>query len=94
MRLSANETTMPRLHLIGTLALVLAVTLLMAGFYSWQNAQEEGRAFERVTQVLMQQQKERLKAEMQSAQNYVDFVRQRTEDVLRRRVIEQVDAAM
>jgi signal transduction histidine kinase len=94
MRLSANETTMPRLHLIGTLVLVLAVTLAMAGFYSWQNVQEEGSAFQRVTQVLLQQQKERLTAEMHSARDYVDFVRLRTEDVLRSRVIEQVDAAM
>ena len=84
---------MPRLHLIGTLVLVLVVTLAMAGFYSWTNGQEETRAFGRVTQVLTQQQKERLTAEMRSARDYVDFVRARTEDVLRQRVIEQVDAA-
>ena len=94
MRLSANETAMPRLHLIGTLLLVLMVTLAMAGFYSWQNAQEEASAFQRVTEVLTQKQKERLTAEMQSAQDYVEFLRARTEDVLRGRVVEQVDAAM
>ena len=93
MRLSANETTMPRLHLIGTLVLVLVVTLAMAGFYSWSNEKEEGSTFQRITHVLMQQQKERLTAEMQSARDYLDFVRQRTEDVMRQRVIEQVDAA-
>ena len=93
MRLSANETTMPRLHLIGTLVLVLVVTLAMAGFYSWSNEREENGAFQRVTRVLQQQQKERLTAEMQSARDYLDFVRQRTEDVMRQRVVEQVDVA-
>ena len=94
MRLSANETTMPRLHLIGTLVLILVVTLAMTGFFSWQNEQAQDHAFERVAQVLTQQEKERLTAEMRSARDYVDFLRQRTEDVLRRRVVEQVDAAM
>ena len=94
MRLSANETTLPRMHLIGTLVLVLLVTLAMAGFFSWQNEQEEGSAFERIAQVLTQQQKERLTAEMKSAHAYVDFVRQRSEEVMRSRVIEQVDAAV
>ena len=94
MRLSANETTMPRLHLIGTLVLVLVVTLVMAGFYSWSNEQEESSAFRRVTRELMQQQKERLSAEMRSALDYVDFVRLRTENVLRKRVVEQVDLAL
>ncbi|WP_051603022.1 bifunctional diguanylate cyclase/phosphodiesterase [Simplicispira psychrophila] len=94
MRLSANETTMPRLHLIGTLVLILVVTLAMTGFFSWQNEQEQGHAFKRVAQLLTQQQKERLTAEMRSALDYVDFVHQRTEDVLRSRVIEQVDVAL
>ena len=85
MRLSANETTMPRLHLIGTLVLILVVTLAMTGFFSWQNEQAQDHAFERVAQVLTQQEKERLTAEMRSARDYVDFLRQRTEDVLRRR---------
>ena len=94
MRLSANETTLPRLHLIGTLVLVLVVTLAMAGFYSWRNEQEEGSDFQRITRALTLQQKERLTAEMRSALDYVDFVRERTEDVLRQRVVEQVDIAL
>ena len=83
MRLSANETTMPRLHLFGTLVLLLVVTLVMAGFYSWSNEQEESGAFRLVTRGLVQQQKALLSAEMRSALDYVDFLRLRTENVLR-----------
>ncbi|MDD2713106.1 MAG: cache domain-containing protein, partial [Simplicispira sp.] len=94
MHLSANETTMPRLHLLGTLVLILVVTLAMAGFFSWQNVQEQSATLGRIEQVLTQQQQERLTAEMQSVEDYLDFVRLRTEDVLRASAVEQVDAAM
>ena len=94
MHLSANETTLPRLHLIGTLSLVLIVTLAMAGFTSWQNEREQRNSFERIEQVLTRQQKERLTAEMNSAVDYLDFTRSRTEGVLRRSLVEQVDAAL
>ena len=94
MRLSANETTMPRLHLIGTLCLVLVVTLAMAAFYSWRNEREHRASFERIEQVITQQQRERLTTEVQSAVGYLEFLRMRTEDVLRRSAVEQVDSAM
>ena len=94
MRLSANETTMPRLHLVGTLALVLIVTLAMAVFFSWQNIQEQRAALDRVEQAVSQEQKARLTAEMQSATDYLEFVRHRTEAVLRRSAVEQVDIAL
>jgi len=94
MHLSANETTLPRLHLIGTLGLVLIITLAMAGFASWQNEREQRNSFERIEQVLTQQQKERLTAEMNSAVGYLDFARSRTESEMRRSLVEQVDAAV
>jgi len=94
VHLSANESTMPRLHLIGTLVLVLVVTLAMAGFYSWQNERAQHTAFERIEQVITQQQKERLGAEMQSAMDYLEFLRLSTEEVLRRNAVEKVDSAM
>ncbi|MGD9774017.1 bifunctional diguanylate cyclase/phosphodiesterase [Diaphorobacter sp.] len=94
MHLTANEATMPRLHLIGTLALVLVVTLAMAGFYSWQNEREQRSAFERIESVITRQQNERLGAEMQSAMDYLEFLRLRTEEALRRNAVEQVDSAL
>ena len=94
MHLSADETTMPRLHLVGTLTLVFVVTLALAAFYTWRNEREQRASFERVAHVITQQQQERLTTEMQSAVGYMEFLRQRTEQVLRRSLVEQVDAAM
>ncbi len=93
MRLSANETTMPRLHMIGTLALVLLVTLALAAFYSWRNTHEQNASFQRMASLITTQQHQRLQAEMQSAMGYMEFLRKRTEEVLRRSLVEQVDAA-
>lgn len=94
MDLSVNETTMPRLHLIGTLSLLLVVTLAMAGFFSWQSVQNHRAALERIEAVIHQQQRTRLSSETQSAVDYLEFLRQRTESVLRRSIVEQVDVAM
>ncbi len=94
MSLSVNETTMPRLHLIGTLCLLLVVTLAMAGFFSWQSVQDHRASLERIEKVIIQQQQARLTSEMRSAVDYLEFLRQRTETVLRQSAVEQVDTAM
>ncbi|GAB3358347.1 MULTISPECIES: bifunctional diguanylate cyclase/phosphodiesterase [Giesbergeria] len=94
MHLSVNETTMPRLHLIGTLSLLLVVTLMMAGFFSWQSVQDHRASLDRIAKVIHEQQQARLTSEMRSAVDYLEFVRQRTESVLRQSAVEQVDTAM
>ena len=94
MSLSVNETTMPRLHLIGTLSLLLVVTLAMAGFFSWQSVQDHRASLERIENVIREQQQARLTNEMRSAVDYLEFLRQRTETVLRQSAVEQVDTAM
>lgn len=94
MRLTANETTLPRLHLIGTLVLVLCVTLALAAFFSWQNLSEHRSSMQRIEQVIVEQQQSRLKGEMRSALDYLDFVRSRADQVLRQSAVEQVDAAL
>ena len=94
MRLTANETTLPRLHLIGTLVLVLLVTLSLAAFFSWQNLSEQRSSMERIEQVIVSQQQDRLHGEMRSALDYLDFVRLRADQSLRDSAMAQVDAAM
>ena len=79
---------------MGTLGLMLVVTLALAAFYSWRNEHAQQAALTRITQALTVQQHERLTAEMQSAVGYMEFLRRRTEEVLRRSIVEQVDAAM
>ena len=94
MRLSANASTMPRLHLLATLALVVFVVLEAAGFLSWQHAEAQRSSFERIEQVILRQQKERLNLELRSAVDYLDFARLRTEDTLRASAAAQVDMAL
>ena len=94
MRLTANETTLPRLHLIGTLVLVLLVTLALAAFFSWQNITEQRLAMARIEKVVVAQQQDRLKGEMRSALSYLDFVRTRADQALRQSAMEHVDAAL
>jgi len=92
--LIASDKTVPRLHLAGTLLLVLGLTLALAGFFSWQNLSEQQASLARLETLIRQQQQARLTAEMQSAMSYLAFVRSRTEEVLRRSLVEQVDGAM
>jgi len=93
VRLIADETTVPRIHLLGTLIIVLLLTLGLAAFFSWQHLAEQNAAFARIEKEAARQQEVRLKAEMDNAIGFVEFTRSRTEEVLRRSLAEQVDSA-
>ena len=94
MQLVANQKTIPRIHLVGTLLIVLLLTFALAGFYSWQNRQDTHRSLARIEQALNEQTEARLKAEMRNAITAIEFNRNRTETVLRESLTLQVDNAM
>jgi len=94
LRIVANERTIPRLHLVGTLLIVVTLTLSLGAFFVWRGAAEHQSSLERIARSLSAQQESRLNAEMDSAVSYLEFARRRTEDVLRRSLREQVDTAM
>ena len=94
MRIVANERTIPRLHMVGTLLIVLLLTLALGAFFVWRSAAEHQSSLERIARSLRAQQELRLNAEMDSAVSYLEFARRRTDDVLRRSLREQVDTAM
>jgi len=94
MRFEANERTLPRLHLAGTLAIVLLLTFALGGFFSCRSPQEHRSSLQRVAQTVQSQQQARLTAELDSAANFLEFTRNRTEDVLRKSLREQVDTAV
>ncbi len=94
MLLTATEKNLPRLHLIGSVMVLLVVTLSLAAFFSWQSLREQTAAFERIEQAINTQQQTRLTAEMTSAMGYLEFTRSRTETLLRQSMVEQVDSAM
>jgi diguanylate cyclase (GGDEF)-like protein/PAS domain S-box-containing protein len=92
--LVADETTVPRLHLIGTLLIVLGLTLALAGFFSWQSVAGYRASMARLNELVQEQQEKRLQAEMDSAMQYIGFMHPRFEERLRHSLVEQVDAAL
>ena len=94
LRLAADEKTVPRIHLIGTLAMVLLITLGLSAFFSWQHVNEQRAAFARIEQAGQEQIEARLAAELNSVISYIDFTRSRTESVLKASLVDQVDTAM
>ncbi|MEY5097481.1 MAG: hypothetical protein RJA36_200 [Pseudomonadota bacterium] len=94
MKLVANEKTLPRIHLCGTLAITLLLTLLLAAVFSWQSFGAQRDALRRIEEVADEQIRARLHSEMDSALGAIDFTRSRAEEQLRRSLVNQVDAAM
>jgi len=93
MRLIANEKSIPRIHLIGTLLIVLMLTVGLGGYNLWQSKQSAQSLFERMEQTLTQHVEAILKAEMHNAITTIDYIRNETEAVLRTNIIQQVDNA-
>ena len=94
MSLKANESNIPRLHLLATLAVVLIMTVSLIAFFSWQRHAEQQATLARVEHTIVQQKAARLSAEMDTVLGYLDFMHSRTEDVLRANAAAQVDSAM
>jgi diguanylate cyclase (GGDEF)-like protein/PAS domain S-box-containing protein len=90
----ANERTIPRLHLAGTLVIVITLTLSLGAFFLWRSEAEHQASLQRLAASVNAQQETRLLTEMESAASYIEFTRQRTQDVLRRSLRDQVDTAM
>lgn len=93
LSLPANEHTLPRIHLIGTLIIAVLLTLGLGGWLSWQQLSKERANLQRLETLLTEQVQARLQAEMGGAVSFIEFTRQRTEEVLRRSLVAQVDAA-
>lgn len=93
MQFRADEKSVPRMHLIGTIVLVLLLTVALAGFFTWQNLAERRDSFARIEQGVSDQIKTRIKTEMDRSIEYIEFSRSRTEAVLRQNLMQQVDTA-
>jgi PAS domain S-box-containing protein len=94
LRVQANEQTIPRINLIGTLAIVTVLTLSLGAYFSWRNASEHQASLERIAHTGSSQQEAQLRSEMDSAISYINFTRQRTDEVLRRSIREQVETGI
>lgn len=93
MRLIANEKSIPRIHLVGTLLIVLLLTVGLSGYIFWQSRQDAQSSFDRIEQALAEHAEARLKAEMHNAVTTIEFTRTQTEAVLRESLMQQADSA-
>ena len=71
MRIVANERTFPRLHLVGTLLIVITLTLSLGAFFMWRSGAEHQASLQRIAASVNAQQESRLHAEMESASSYI-----------------------
>ena len=94
MKLSVTDRTLPRYHLVGTLLVVLALSLALGASFLWTSYAEHRDALVRLEKNFENKKQERLRAEMASAIAYLDFVHSRSEAVLRHALEEKVSMAM
>jgi PAS domain S-box-containing protein len=94
MAFVADERSVPRIHRIGTIAMVLLLTVALSAFFTWQNLAERRDSMARIEQGVRAQLADRLTAEMERSLAYIEFTRQRSETVLRQSLVQQVDLAM
>ena len=93
MKLVPDEKNLPRLHLLGTLAIVFLLILLLSGLFALQGWYVHRAALRNIEHAAQQQVQARLASEMDSVLGVIDFTRQRAESDLRRSLVDQVDAA-
>jgi hypothetical protein len=94
LHLPANEKTIPRIHLVGTLIIVLTLTLALGGLFSWQVLSEQRSSFASIEQAAVKQIQDRISAEIASAIDFIEFTRSRSESVLRKELSDKVNMAM
>jgi PAS domain S-box-containing protein len=81
------------MHLIGTMLIVLVLTVALSAFFFFQHLQKQRDSLLRIERIVQEQLEGRLRAESAQALNYIEFARSRTEHVLRQALVEKVDIA-
>ena len=94
MSLVINEKSLPRLQLIGMLTLVLVFTLGLGVHFTLQHERDFEASLAALEAETLAQQQSLLEAEVDSKRNYLEFVRSRTESVLKTSLKVQVDQAL
>jgi PAS domain S-box-containing protein len=90
----ADEKAVTRRHLLGTVILIVVLTVALSAFFSWRSVADYHQSLERLQLAAADAQKQRLKSEMETALGHIEFARSRTEEVLRQSLRGQVDSVM
>ncbi|EXJ09442.1 MULTISPECIES: sensor domain-containing diguanylate cyclase [Nitrincola] len=93
MRLSNPAKNLPKLHLLGTLLVVFTLTLMLGGLFLGQRFADQINFLNKLEDSVAQQIQDQLQSEMITLRNYLDHTRAQSDEILRARLIEQVDLA-
>ncbi len=93
MQLTDKPRTLPRLHLAGTLLVVLLLTVFLSGFFSWQKVKDHQASVQRIETLSFEQVQQQLRREMNAIRLDLEYTQAQTEVELRQRLIEVVDLA-
>lgn len=94
MRIRVTDQNLPRLHLAGTLIVVVVMALTLGVSFLLIGMTEHRRFFDRLDDRFAIKKQERLATEMSAAIGYLDFAHSLTESTLKAALKERVSMAM
>ena len=94
MKLDLTDRNLPRLHLAGTLLVVIVLAIALGTSFLFIGLAEHQRIIDRLESNLSVKKKERLASEMDATIGYLDFLQSRTESALRNALREKVGMAI
>ncbi|WP_298625184.1 cache domain-containing protein [uncultured Zoogloea sp.] len=94
MRIRVTDRNLPRLHLAGTLIVVVVMALALGVSFLLIGMTEHQRFFKRLEDSFATKKQERLATEMSAAIGYIDFAQSLTESTLKAALKERVSMAM
>ena len=83
MKIRVNDRNLPRLHLAGTLIVVVVLAIALGVSFLSIGLDEQRRIIDRLESGFTVKRQARLNAEMEAALGYLDFLHSRTEAVLK-----------
>ncbi len=94
MKIRVTDQNLPRLHLAGTLIVVVVMALALGVSFLLIGMTEHRRFFDRLEGSFLVKKQERLASEMSAAIGYLDFAQSLTESTLKAALKERVSMAM
>lgn len=94
MKLLADERLIVRLQFLGSIGLVIAVVAALGGYFILQQRREYAETANDIMAQQIQMQEAVLTERVHATRDYLDYMRSRTESVLKTKIREEVDQAV
>lgn len=83
MNLEINARRLPGLQTVGMLTVVLLISLIVSGYFLFALQKQKQQQLEGLEQEILEQQEELLVSELEATVSYIQYMRTRTEQVLK-----------